>query len=152
METTSFTYVSYIETTPERLWNALTKSEHTEKYFFGTAIESEWKIGASVNYLREGEIVDYGTITRLELNQMLSYTWTSTMDKTTNREEPTHVTFLIKQLGPVVRLTLKHDQLLPSDIVHNDDTYEGFNNGWPAIISNLKSYLETGKTLEPVHT
>jgi uncharacterized protein YndB with AHSA1/START domain len=148
---TTFNYVSYIHTTAEELWKALTSSDYTEKYFFGSAIESDWKVGAEVKYLREGETVDYGTITTYEPYQQLAYTWTSTMDKYKDREQPTKVTFLLKEMGPVVKLTLKHEHLLPGDIVEEEDTFQGFNNGWPAIISNLKTFLETGRVLEPVH-
>ncbi|GIO26653.1 SRPBCC family protein [Ornithinibacillus bavariensis] len=148
---TTFTYVSYIHTSAEELWKALTSSAYTEKYFFGSAIESEWKVGAEVKYLREGETVDYGNIITYEPYHQLTYTWTSIMDKNKDRQEPTKVTFLLKQMGQVVKLTLKHENLLPEDIVEEEDTFQGFNNGWPAIISNLKTLLETGDVLEPVH-
>jgi uncharacterized protein YndB with AHSA1/START domain len=146
----TFTYVTYIETTKEKLWEALTSSSYTEKYFFGSAIESDWKEGVDIKYFREGEVVDYGTIITYKPFQKLSYTWTSIMDKNTDRLEPTKVTFLLKEMGSVVKLVLKHENLLPNDIVEDDNTFQGFNNGWPAIISNLKTLLETGKVLEPV--
>lgn len=147
----SFTYVTYIATTPETLWDALTSSAYTEKYFFGSKIESEWKVGARVTYYREGEVTDFGEILTYEPNHQLSYTWSYVHDQVSNREQPTTVTFKLKQYDSVVKLTVKHENLLPTDLVEEEDTFHGFNNGWPAIISNLKSLLETGKTLPPIH-
>ncbi|MGG0935702.1 hypothetical protein ABHN11_06240 [Brevibacillus centrosporus] len=60
------------------------------------------------------------------------------------------MTFELKQMDSAVKLTLKHEKLVSVDIVDRDDTFEGLNNGWPAILSNLKSLLETGKTLAPI--
>ncbi|ODG90159.1 MULTISPECIES: SRPBCC family protein [Bacillaceae] len=149
MNKPQFVYVTYIATTPEKLWEALTSTQFTEKYFFGTAIESDWQVGSTVSYLRNGEVTDYGTILKCEPNRLLSYTWNHTNDPT-NRKEPSIVTFVLKELESTVRLTLKHENLEPTDLVDRDDTFEGLNNGWPAILSNLKSLLETGTTLPPI--
>lgn len=54
-------------------------------------------------------------------------------------------------MNSTVKLTLKHENLLETDFVDDDDTFEGYNNGWPAVLSNLKSLLETGRTLPPIH-
>ncbi|QRG70201.1 SRPBCC family protein [Brevibacillus choshinensis] len=149
MADNAFVYVSYIATTPEKLWEALTSSEFTEQYFFGSKIESDWKVGSSITYSRDGKVSDYGTILKCEPYRVLSFTWTYVADRAT-REEPSQVTFELKQMGSAVKLTLKHEKLVAADIVEKEDTFEGLNNGWPAILSNLKSLLETGKTLEPV--
>lgn len=66
------------------------------------------------------------------------------------REQPSRVTFEITPLGATVKLKLQHEDLIPADLVDREDTFEGINNGWPAILSNLKSLLETGKTLSAV--
>ncbi|UZJ78524.1 SRPBCC family protein [Fictibacillus sp. KU28468] len=145
----AFVYVTYISTTPEKLWQALTDGEFTEKYFFGTRVESDWKEGSDVSYSRNGEVTDYGKILKCEPNQLLSFTWTYKSDNTP-RESPTLVTFELHTLGNTVKLTLKHENLLESDIVDGHHTFEGFNNGWPAIISNLKTFLETGQTLPAI--
>lgn len=144
-----FVYVTYIATTPERLWEALTSSEFTEKYFFGTKIESDWQEGSKVEYSREGQVTDHGIILKCEPYHVLSFTWNSIYDQA-DREEPSIVTFELKSLESSVKLTLKHENLVPTDIVEADNTFEGLNNGWPAILSNLKSLLETGKTLPPI--
>jgi uncharacterized protein YndB with AHSA1/START domain len=146
MNTSTFHYVTYISSTPEKVWNALTNSEHTEQYFFGTAIQSDWQVGTRVEYSR-GEVTDFGEILSYEPYRQMTYTWENVYDKT-NRQDPTVVTFQLQKLSDdVVKLTLIHENLLDADYVHETNTFRGFNNGWPFILSNLKSYLETGKTL-----
>lgn len=142
----SFVYVTYIATTPEKLWEALTSTTFTEKYFFGTKIESDWKVGSRVAYSRNGEVTDYGEVLKYEPPRLLSFTWINTSDQQV-REQPTQVTFELHPMEETVKLTLKHEHLLDGDYVEDSDTFEGFNNGWPAILSNLKSLLETGKTI-----
>lgn len=149
MKKPEFVYVTYIATTQEKLWEALTSTQFTEKYFFGTAIQSDWQEGSTISYLRNGEVTDYGTILKCNPHHLLTFTWNHTNDQT-NRKEPSVVTFELKPLDSTVKLTLKHENLEPTDIVDRDDTFEGLNNGWPAILSNLKSLLETGNTLPPI--
>jgi len=143
----TYNYVVYISSTPEKVWDALTNTEHTEQYFFGTAIKSEWQVGSRVEYSR-GEVTDYGEILSYEHNREMTYTWEGANDET-KRDEPTVVTFKVHQMDDgVVRLTLIHKNLLEADYVEDSNTFQGFNNGWPFILSNLKTYLETGKTLK----
>jgi uncharacterized protein YndB with AHSA1/START domain len=147
MKNNQFVYVSYIATTSEKLWEALTLGELTEKYFFGSTIDSTWEVGSKVTYSRGGEVTDFGEVLIYEPFTVLSFTWTYVNDKAV-RDEPTRVTFKLQPMGDTVRLTLKHEGLLETDFFENEDTFEGFNNGWPAILSNLKSLLETGETLQ----
>ncbi len=149
MTETKFVYATYIATTPEKLWKALTRSEFTEKYFFGTKVESDWQEGSQVTYSRNGETTDHGVILKCDPYRLLSFTWNNVSDESI-RKEPSQVTFELKQMGSTVKLALRHENLQPGDIVEREDTFEGFNNGWPAILSNLKSLLETGKTLPPL--
>ncbi|WP_075618809.1 SRPBCC family protein [Paenisporosarcina indica] len=147
MHASTFNYVTYISSTPEKIWDALTKSEHTEQYFFGTAIQSDWQVGSRVEYSR-GEVTDFGEILSYETNREMTYTWENVSDKS-DRQDPTVVTFQLQQMdGDVVKLTLIHKNLTEADFVHEDNTFRGYNNGWPFILSNLKTYLETGKTLQ----
>ena len=149
MTSPSFVYVTYIATTPEKLWEALTTSEYTEKYFFGTSIRSDWVEGSEVTYSRNGQVTDYGKIIKCEPYQELAYTWTYVGDGVEGKQ-PSRVTFEIKPMNATVKLKLKHENLQPGDWVEKDDTFEGLNNGWPAILSNLKSLIETGKTLPAI--
>jgi uncharacterized protein YndB with AHSA1/START domain len=146
MNKPTFVYVTYIATTPEKLWETLTSGEFTQKYFFGTDVQSDWIEGSSVTYLRNGQVTDYGEVLKCEPFRLLSFTWNQVGDET-NREHPSRVTFELKPMDSTVKLTLKHEDLMPSDLVDDDDTFAGLNNGWPAILSNLKSLLETGRTL-----
>ncbi|CAN7549564.1 SRPBCC family protein [Paenibacillus sp. LjRoot153] len=146
MSDVTFIYVTYIATTPEKLWAALTNTDYTEKYFFGTAVHSDWLEGSTVTYSREGKVTDHGIILKCEPYRLLSFTWHYVAD-TTDRPQPTCVTFEMKPMNGTVKLTLKHENLVQGDVVEREDTFEGFNNGWPAILSNLKSLLETGNTL-----
>jgi uncharacterized protein YndB with AHSA1/START domain len=149
MTENSFVYVTYIATTPEKLWEALTSSEYSEQYFFGSSIQSDWQEGSELTYSRNGHVSDYGKILKIERNRVLSFTWTYVGDGVEGKL-PSRVTFELKPLKGTVKLTLRHEDLQPGDLVDRDDTFEGLNNGWPAIISNLKSLLETGKTLPAV--
>ncbi|UJF36488.1 SRPBCC domain-containing protein [Paenibacillus hexagrammi] len=112
-------------------------------------MESDWREGSSVTYSRNGEVTDHGHIIECEPHRLLSFTWQYVGDKT-ERERPTRVNFQLTPMGQTVKLSLKHEDLLPSDWDERDDTFEGFNNGWPAVLSNLKTLLETGNTLPPI--
>lgn len=149
MTENSFVYVTYIAATPEKLWEALTSSRYTEQYFFGSSIQSDWQEGSELTYSRNGQVSDYGKILKIENNRVLSFTWTYVGDGV-EEKQPSHVTFELKPMKETVKLTLRHENLQPGDLVDRDDTFEGLNNGWPAIVSNLKSLLETGKTLAAV--
>jgi uncharacterized protein YndB with AHSA1/START domain len=151
MNQSTYLYVTYIATTPEKLWQALTDGEVTSQYFFGRRIESEWKAGAPVKYYRpNGDLDVFGEVLEAKPYSLLSYTWNVPADAT-SRNHPTRVTFELKPMdNSTVKLTLKHENLLPEDWFDEDQGFYGYNNGWPAILSNLKSLLETGKTLPPI--
>jgi uncharacterized protein YndB with AHSA1/START domain len=150
MSNPSFIYVTYIATTPEKLWEALTSGEFTQKYFFGRKVQSDWTDGSKVTYLRERDELDvYGKVLKSEPHKLLSFTWYHA-DEEPVREEPSIVTFELQPLDRTVKLTLKHENLAVGDLFDHHDTFEGLNNGWPAILSNLKSLLETGNTLPAV--
>ncbi|MDR7071546.1 SRPBCC family protein [Fictibacillus barbaricus] len=149
MNKPKFVYVTYIATTPEKLWEALTNGDFTEQYFFGSRVESDWSEGSEITYSRNGEVTDYGKVLTFEPHSKLSFTWTYKGDKTL-RDSETVVTFQLQQMNETVKLTLKHENLAETDLVEKENTFEGFNNGWPAVMSNLKTFLETGVTLPPV--
>ena len=149
MHESTFKYIIFIATTPEKLWEALTNGSQTEKYFFGSKIESDWRIGSKVSFFRNGVVTDFGEIIECEPFKRLSYTWITVGDNTP-REHPTRAIFELHPMESTVKLIVKHEDLLEADYSDADDTFEGVNNGWPAILSNLKSLLETGKTLPPI--
>ncbi|WP_221567963.1 SRPBCC family protein [Alkalihalobacillus sp. TS-13] len=150
MSNHTFVYATYIATTPEKLWEVLTSGEFTKKYFFGREVQSDWEEGAEVKYLRgNGELDVSGKVLNCEPYCNLSFTWIHAEDST-ERSQPTIVTFELTPMDDTVKLTLIHENLLEVDYTVERDTFRGYNNGWPAILSNLKSYLETGKTLQAV--
>lgn len=147
MSESTFNYVTYIATTPEKLWAALTSSEFTETYWFGRKIQSDWEVGSSVTFHDEmGNVTDEGTLIEYEPHRLLSYTFLWVEDQTVRENSP-KVTFTLQPMEATVKLTLKHDGLLQTDFYDESEGFQGINNGWPAILSNLKSLLETGKTI-----
>jgi uncharacterized protein YndB with AHSA1/START domain len=143
-----FIHVTYIASSPEKVWEALTSGDITRQYFFGRRVDSDWKPGSAVTYLRGNNELDvHGVVLTCDPPRILSFTWQAAEDKTP-RDRPTRVTFELKPMGSTVKLTVKHEYLLPGDLFYDTDTFRGINNGWPAILSNLKSLLETGKTLD----
>ena len=135
MNTEKFVYATYIATTQQKLWDALTKPEFVKEYFFGRDLKTDWKVGSPI---RMGDDWD-GKILKSEPINMLVFTFHNLSESL--KDEPTStVTYKLEQKGPSVKLTVIHEEL--SQKVH-----DGVSGGWPQIISNLKSLLETGKTL-----
>lgn len=145
METTSkpkFVYVTYIATTPEKLWEALTNGDFTEKYWFGSRIETDWKVGSAFTIHTGVPDKDWqGKVLQSEPPKLLAYCFRVAG----GAEHVTRVLFKLEQNGPVVKLTLTHDQLDEKDVKF----FQGISGGWPAVLSNLKSLLEGGQALVP---
>jgi uncharacterized protein YndB with AHSA1/START domain len=138
----TFVYATYIATTPEALWRALTDESFTQRYWFATRIESDWRPGARVTFWRNDAISDTGEVLECTPPRRLSYTWHVEFDEVFRREKPSRVTFELEPMGAVVKLTVTHDQFEPGSKV-----YEAISSGWPLILANLKSLLETGSPL-----
>jgi uncharacterized protein YndB with AHSA1/START domain len=133
--------VTYIASTAARIWDALTNPEITQQYWFGIRIESDWKVGSKVLYRRNGKITDEQTLLKFEPPHVLSYTFNPLFEEFRG-ERPSRVTFELAAGGGVVRLTTTHDEFEP-----NNKVYHACSDGWPMIISNLKTLLETGRLL-----
>jgi uncharacterized protein YndB with AHSA1/START domain len=140
----SFVYVTYIATTPEKLWAALTSNEFTKQYFFGREIMSDWQVGSSFHLMNKDKTEHYGEVLVYEPYSLLTITWSI---KDPEGDRMSKVTYELTPLNGTIKLTLRHEELLEQDILKDEGKIEGFNNGWPFILSNLKSLLETGKTL-----
>lgn len=150
MNYSTFNYVTYIRTTLEKLWEALTSKDYTEKYWFGRKIQSSWKKGSPVTFRDENDnLTDQGVLFSYEQNKFLSYTFLWVEDET-EREQSPKVTFTLQPMEQTVKLSLKHEYLLPNDFYDESSGFQGINNGWPAILSNLKTLLETGETLPAI--
>jgi uncharacterized protein YndB with AHSA1/START domain len=141
-----FSYITYIGAHTEKVWQALTDPETSTKYFFGRRVKSTWRVGSPIEYLMpNGQVDVFGTLLEIKRGRLLAYTFDSKQGKHVEREQPTRVRIELKPLGPITRLRLVHDELLEIDLEKNYDTFAGINNGWPAILSNLKSVIETGQ-------
>ncbi|MBB6730396.1 SRPBCC family protein [Cohnella zeiphila] len=146
----TFAYATYIATTPEKLWEALTTGDFTRKYWFGREVRSDWEEGSAVVFVDEsGQTTDAGTVLKCEPYRLLSYTLKCVHDDTEYVRQPT-VTIRLIPMESAVKLVLKHEWLSPGAFRGEEDGFIGIDNGWPAILSNLKSLLETGRALPAV--
>src|SRR5215471_7482705 len=137
-------YSIYIASTPEKVWEALTSAEFSRKYFFGNAVEVEQKVGgAYIVRTPDGALHISGEVIECDRPNRLSVTFNVNWPMLIEKLGPTLVTYEIEQAGDAVRLTMTeaHDRPL------SDDILSGGRSGWPAILSGLKSVLETGKPL-----
>jgi uncharacterized protein YndB with AHSA1/START domain len=148
MSEPKFVYVTYIATTPEKLWQALTDGAFTERYWFGTRIESEWTLGATVTFLRNGAVYDSGAVLECDPPRRLSYSWSVTSHEEFRDERPSRVTFEIEPIASTggrkseVKLTVTHD-----DFDAGSKVFLAISGGWPVVLASLKSFLETGEAL-----
>jgi uncharacterized protein YndB with AHSA1/START domain len=137
-----FVYVTYIETTAEKLWQALTSSEFSKRYWFGTELRSDWKVGSPFALVMNGTTTDVGEILEADPPRRLSYTFRHVLDDDMRNEPPTKVVFSIEPHGKLVKLTLTHQ-----GFAEGSKLLDGISKGWPAILSSLKSLLESGTAL-----
>jgi uncharacterized protein YndB with AHSA1/START domain len=142
MRKPEFVYVTYIETTPEKLWEALTSSEFSKRYWFDTEVKSDWKVGSPFALVMNGTTTDVGEILQVDRPRRLSYTFHHVLSEAARKERPTKVTFNLEPHGKLVKLTLTHEDFEDGSVI-----LDGISKGWPAILSSLKSLLETGAAL-----
>jgi uncharacterized protein YndB with AHSA1/START domain len=142
MRKPEFVYVTYIETTPEKLWEALTSSEFSKHYWFGTELKTDWKVGSPFALVMNGTTTDTGKILEADRPRRLSYSFQHALDDEMRSERPTKVVFTVEPHGKLVKLTLTHE-----DFEDGSKLLNGISRGWPAILSSLKSMLESGTAL-----
>ena|SRR5437868_7692553 len=137
-------YTIYVASTPEKVWQALTSAEFSRQYFSGLAVElEERKGGAFAVRLPDGTLHIGGEVIECERPRRLTITWNVNWPRLVERLGQTLVSYKIEQVEDAVRLTLtqSHDRPI------SDDILSGGRAGWPAILSSLKSLLETGTAL-----
>jgi len=141
MARSTFVYVTYIRTTPERLWSALTSdSQFMQQYWFGVHCESRWTAGSPWTMLsREGKVLDAGEILESEPPRRLVIRWRHETKPELKAEGDSVCTMELEQIGAAVKLSVTHTiERQPSQLI------TAVSGGWPKILSNLKSLLETG--------
>jgi uncharacterized protein YndB with AHSA1/START domain len=144
MARSTFVYVTYIRTTPEKLWSALTDDvEFMKQYWFGTCCESEWTPGSSWKMVYpDGRISDAGDIVEAEPPRRLVIRWQHQNKPELKAEGESLCTMELEPIGTAVKLSITHTiEREPSNLI------VAVSGGWPKIISNLKSLLETGSTV-----
>ncbi len=144
MSGSRFVYVILIRTTPDKLWDALTKPEFTKAYWAGTTQQSEWEKGSSWKALTpDGRVWDTGEIIEADRPRRLVLTWRNEHFPEMRAEGYTRLTYDLEASANEVKLTLTHE----SDVT-GSKLIEAVTNGWPSVLSSLKSLLETGVSLE----
>jgi uncharacterized protein YndB with AHSA1/START domain len=138
-------YTIYIAATPEKVWQALTTAEFSRQYFSGLAVEVDLRIGgAYIVRTPDGALHISGEVIECDPPKKLTVTFNVNWPALVERLGPTLVTYEIEQAGDAVRLTMTESHDRPID----DDILSGGRQGWPAILSSLKSVLETGQALD----
>ena len=144
MLSSRFVYVTYIRTTPEKLWHALLDPEFTRQYWVETWQESEWKAGASWKIMiPDGRVADTGKVLEIEPHKRLVLTWRNEFKSELRDEAESRLTFELEPVGSSVKLTVIHESETPGSKL-----IEMVSQGWPHILASLKSLLETGESLE----
>ena len=140
MARSTFVYVSYIRTTPEKLWSALTDAEFMKQYWFGVHGESHWTAGSPWKSVSpDGQILDSGEIVEAEPPRRLVIRWQHQSKPELKAEGESLCTIELEPSGTAVKLSITHTiEREPSKLI------EAVSGGWPKVISNLKSLLETG--------
>lgn len=156
MEKPSFVYTTYVRTTPERLWQALTDPAFTQRYW-GATFQTDWKAGSTMTWDQLGFTISdpEQVVLESEPYRRLAYTWhtfspelaeslelTEEARERIVAEQRSKVTFDIEPLGELVKLTVVHDGFEADSLVASMVSL-----GWPSVLSNLKTLLETGETL-----
>jgi uncharacterized protein YndB with AHSA1/START domain len=144
MADSRFVYVTYIRTTPEKLWRALMDPEFTRQFWCETWQDCEWKPGASWRLMiPDGRIGDSGEVLELEPGRRLVLKWRNEFIPEARADGYSRVTYELEQMGESVKLTLIQEIDKP-----DSKLIEMTSTGWPVILSSLKSLLETGESLE----
>ena len=145
MENPKLVYELYIGAPVDWVWNAIIDPELTERYFFDSKVGSSWEVGSSVHFVEaNGIIAIEGTVLEFDPPRRLSTTFRYLGDEQTQNDPPSRVTWELTPAGDVTVLSLIHDEF-----VGETATFEFVADGWPFILSNLKTWLETGTTLRP---
>jgi uncharacterized protein YndB with AHSA1/START domain len=139
-----FVYVTYIRSTPEKVWEALTSPAFTRKYWMGSWQDCAWTVGSSWKLMfSDGRVADAGEVLEIDPPKRLVLKWRNEFRPELHDEGFSRATFELEYLDGVVKLTVVHEIDTP-----RSKFIAAVSNGWPAVLSSLKSLLETGEALE----
>ena len=140
MAGSTFVYVTYVRATAEKLWSALTDVELMKQYWFGTHCESRWTVGSPWKHLSgDGVVLDAGEIVEADPQRRLVIRWRNQNKPELEAEGESRCTMDLEPSGAAVKLSITHTiEREPSKLI------AAVSGGWPKVISNLKSLLETG--------
>jgi DNA-binding transcriptional ArsR family regulator/uncharacterized protein YndB with AHSA1/START domain len=156
MDKPEFVYTTYIRTTPERLWQALTDPSFTSRWWQAT-FDTDWEVGSVMTWNNHGVVIADPDQVILESDpfRRLAYTWHTFTSELNERlqfgdelfaklasERRSRVAFDIEEAGELVKLTVIHDDFEPGSTAATM-----VRNGWPVFLSSLKTLLETGEPL-----
>ena len=139
MSNPDFVYTTYIKTTPQKVWGAITTPEFTRQYW-GHELHSDWKTGSRWTHFKaggDGKVTVSGQVLESVAPSKLVLSWADC----DNPADQSQVTFQIEQVADMTRLTVIHGKL--------SDTMAGkISRGWPRVLSSMKSFLEVGTPLD----
>ena len=139
----TFAYVTFIRTTPEKLWSALINPEFNKQYWFGMHQESDWKVGSPWKLVfTDGRIADAGEIAEIEPHKRIVIMWHNEWKPEFKAEGHARCTIELEPLDGAMKLSITHTmERADSQFI------VAVSGGWPRILSNLKSWLETGEAV-----
>jgi uncharacterized protein YndB with AHSA1/START domain len=138
----AFVYTTYIETSAEQLWQALTDGDFTERYWLGHRVTSDWTVGSAYRFTNQGKPMVEGKVLVSDPPRRLTYSW-DVVKAGAARERTSRVTFDLTPRGKVIKLVVTHDE-----IDESGTTLRDVSAGWPMVLASLKSILETGHALD----
>lgn len=139
--TSKFVYVSYIRTTPEKLWQALITPEFMDQYWLGAKFRAEWKQGGAWSItLGDGRLADTGEVLEFDPPKRIVLKWRNEFRPELHAEGYGQCVFELEQAGNATKLRVTHSIEQP-----DSKLIEAVSGGWPQILSNLKSLIETGE-------
>jgi uncharacterized protein YndB with AHSA1/START domain len=143
MAESRFVYVIYIRTTAAKLWKALLEPEFTKQFWIETWQESEWTPGSDWRLMRaDGGVADSGKVLEVIPEKRLVLTWQNQFMPEMTAEGHSRMTYELEPVGESIKLTVTHEMDRPESKLIGS-----VSQGWPHLLSSLKSLLETGESL-----
>jgi uncharacterized protein YndB with AHSA1/START domain len=138
-----YVFTTYIRTTPERIWQALTDSDFTVRYYYNSTVHTDWAVGSPYEYRIKGDKRIEGVVLESDAPRRLAMTFSALWSDAVRADAPSKIVYEIEDAGRgVSKLTVIHE-----DLEGRDATRDEVVGGWPLIAAGLKTLLETGEPL-----